>query len=511
MRPPTFVLAGSLALLCAAAAAASSFRFEREVLPASRGGNRLLPDAALLAGASPLRYEAASLQESGALAGGLEDLRLFDRSGREVAYLLIPPASKQRRWQRGRILPIASTKTASGFEVELPAAVAADQLSLGGIPSPFLKRVRLEGSGDRSRWTLLVPEGTLFDLPEDGLRSLALDFLPGEFRYYRVTWDDRTSGRVPLPRKVIARLARSPQPPPSVRVPLQVTRRPSEPGRSRFTLRLPGPHLPVTALEFEVASGNLLRRVEVAEPRLSGGEVLPVPLGSGTLRRAERGGLAAEDLAVEIRGPEGQDLDIAVEDGNNPSLSLAAVFARLAPLPWIYFESADGKSLTARYGSPSLSAPRYDLEASRDLVSEGGAPAQARWGEQRVLAPDADRAASPLPATGAPVDTRKFRHARRVPPGPPGLTALLLDDSCSPAPPTSPTCASRIRPAARSLTCSKSGMSRWRWSFLPWRLSPKGHGAPASRAIASFCLAKTFLPRASCCPPRPASSIVTWS
>ena len=431
MRAAAGALAALLATFLATAVTGEgppAFRFERPVAPGAKGANRLAVDAPLLSGAAPLRYRrsATELERPPAFEGGLEDLRFFDSGGREVGYLLIAPGSASPSWRSGRVLPIAATKTQSGFEVDLNGVYRTDRLSIEGLPPPYLKRVRLEAGGDRTRWTLLAGEGTLFDLPEEKLQRTFLEFPAGEYRYFRVLWDDRSSGRVPLPRGVSARLAVASESPPVMRLEAAFERRPSEPGRSRFRVRLPGPHLPVTALELSTASGHLLRPVAFFEPRLSGGEVVPSPLGSGTLRRAERGGLVASDLSVPIAFPEGPDLDVVVEDGSNPPLALTGVQARLAPLPWIYFESADGQGLTARFGSAGAKAPRYDLEAVREGAGKA-ALAEARWGERRVGAEESASAAAPMPSAGAPIDATRFRHARRVPPAVPGLNALRLD------------------------------------------------------------------------------------
>ena len=138
--------------------------------------------------------------------GGLNDLRLFDASGRPVPYLLV-----QRRqepgWRDGRILPVAATKTTSGFEVDFGTASTIDRVRVAGISGPFLKRLTLEGSGDRAHWTLLQGEGTLFNLPDERISNEDLSFQPGAYRYVRVLWNDANSGRVPLPAHVFAREA----------------------------------------------------------------------------------------------------------------------------------------------------------------------------------------------------------------------------------------------------------------------------------------------------------------
>jgi hypothetical protein len=411
------LLAGGLAMAALAHGGEPHFRFERPVLPGAAGPNRLEPDVPLLGGA----------------ASGFADLRLFDAAGREAPYLLVDPPRREPEWRPGRILPMAATKTASGFEVDLGTGATIDRVRIAGLPAPFLKRFRLEGGGDRSRWTLLVPQGTLFDLPEEKLSRLDVDFPAGDFRYLRLTWDDASSTRLPPPGAVTARLVRAADPVRPARVPVTFERRPSEPGKSRFRLRLPAARLPVVALDLDVPggpSGPLLRAATVTEGRLSrgdGGEIAPVRLGEATLRRAVRDGLSAADLRIPVSQPEGADLELTVDDGSNPPLDLAGVNAELAPLPWIYFEAAGTVPLTARFGDPRAAAPRYDLEALRDQVARASTAA-ARWGEVRDLQPrETVAAAGPLPALGAPLDAGKFRERRQIPASPPGLTSLLLD------------------------------------------------------------------------------------
>ena len=394
------------------------FRYERPVLPGAAGPNRLEPDVPLLAGAA-----------------GFADLRLTDAAGREVPYLLFQPLPRGPEWRAGRLLPIQPTKTESGFEVDLGVAGPVDRLRITGLPAPFLKRFRLEGSGDRSHWTLLIAQGTLFDLPDEGLRQSEVDFPRGDFRYLRLTWDDTSSARSPMPGGVEARLARAVDPGPSPRVPVAFERRPSEPGKSRFHLCLPGARLPVVALELAVPGGPLLRPATVTEGRLDPSrqvattEITPVRLGDTTLRRAVRGELTAADLRIPLAAPEGPDLELTIDDGNNPRLDLTGVAAVLAPLPWIYFEAADTAPLTARFGDPKATPPRYDLEAAREEISRRAAPpARARWGEVHDREPQEKVAeASPLPALGAPLDVAKFRYRRPLPAAPPGLTSLLVD------------------------------------------------------------------------------------
>ena len=412
------------------------FRLERPVVANGPGPRRLAIDVPLLAGGKPFQVAPAppgpATGESAALApGGLADLRLFDAAGREVSYLLVPNPPSAPVWKAAVVLPIAAvdgpTAKSSGFEADLGEVYPVDRFRLDGLSPPYLKRVRLEGSGDRTRWTSLVGEGTVFDLPNEGLRQTELLFRPGSFRYLRLTWDDTNSGRMALPPTAVARQVRTTAERTSLTTALVFERRPSEPGRSRFRVRLPGSRLPIVALALDVGGLHVLREASVFEPRLSGTEAVPTLLGRSTLRRVEQGALTAASLRVPISPPLEPQLDLVVEDGSNPPLDLRAVTAIFAELPWIYFES-DGGTITARYGSPALAVPSYDLEAVRtslriDSVSD------AAWGEApaRTAQTETNRAALPLPIVGSSLDSSLFRYLRAISPGDGGLVALPFD------------------------------------------------------------------------------------
>ena len=416
--------------------APDGFGFERYVRPAAAGPNRLPVDLDLLTGAKRPTVVARPSGGGGApsyvAVGGFDDLRFYDENRREVAYLLVPPQRTEPDWLSGRLLAIAATKRTSGFEVDLGRTLPVDRLRLEGLPTPFLKRARVEGSGDRERWTLLAPEVTVFDLPDEHLTRLDIDLLPGDFRYLRLTWDDTNSARLPLPRLATVRTTRYRAAAPPLSVPLSFVRIGSEPGTSRYRLTLPAARLPVVAIELEVSSGNVLRTARVTEGRFDGAEVRPVELGVSTLRRAVHDDLAAAALRVDFPAgaPEGSELELAIDDGDNPALEIRQVSAVFAELPWIYFETPSTAPLLARFGSTTLAAPHYDLEAARPSLDRL-APLMATWGERLPLTPAPSVPSTQAPGTtgGATLDTSDYRYRRTIPAGPRGLTAVALDAS----------------------------------------------------------------------------------
>jgi hypothetical protein len=418
----------------------AAFRFERPIVAAAGGPHRLAIDVPLLVGGNAFRVSSnpsrdvdrADREVFTTATGGLSDLRLFDGAGKEVAYLLVPNPPLDPTWRDAiAILPVAPVETekekTSGFEADLGHLFMIDRFRIDGLPPPYLKRIRLEGSGDRTRWTLLVGEGTLFDLPDSRLRQTELSFAAGSYRYLRVTWDDARSARIARAPSVSAREIETASGRAPLMTPVGFERRPSEPGRSRFHVRLPGGHLPVAALALDVAGGYVLREAEVYEARLTGAEAVPALIGRGTLKRVEQGSLAAVALRVPIEAPIEAELDLVVDDGDNPPLDVRAVTAEFAELPWIYFEAPEG-ALAARYGNSSLPGPKYDLEAARAALRIDTV-ADAAWGVPRTRTADenAVSAAPPLPTVGAPVDASTFRFVRDIPAGDAGLIAVRLD------------------------------------------------------------------------------------
>lgn len=406
--------------LCAARAADIVFAHARAVRPAAAGANRLDVDVPLMAGARALRYE------QGVYRGGLDDLRFFDAAGREVPHLVIAPPGDDRSWTSGRIIPTPRSRRASGFEADLGRMVETDRIRVTGLAAPFLKRFRLEGSGDRQHWTVLVSEGTLFDLPEERLAVLEADMAAGSYRYLRLTWDDASSARVDLPSRLEARVSAQPPPAAPLFANAEFRRRESEPHRSRYRIRLPGRDLPVCALHVIAGGGHVLRNVTVTEARLSGDEVKPAEIGSSTLRRAIREGLLAEDLRIPIVRPSGPDIELVIDDGDNPPLDIQGVRVEMLPLPSIYFEAPSATEIVARYGAPGLESPRYDLEAMREFILREDV-ARAGWGDVQRADPNAVQTGPAVALTGAPVDRSQFAYARTLSGEAIGLSSLLLD------------------------------------------------------------------------------------
>jgi hypothetical protein len=353
----------------------------------------------------------------------LRDLRLYDAQGNEIGYLLMHPQTEPR-WLGATLRPIPTGKFTSGFMADLGSVRVVDRIRVTGIEPPFMKRVTIDGSGDSTHWVTLT-DATIFDLPEQRLRHDEIAFMAGAYRYLQIEFDDRSSSRVRI-GGVEARLHDSDTAREPLRAPTSFAKRNSEPGKSRYRVRLPAARLPVTHLEIDVRRGNVFRTASVTEPLLEDREVLPIGIGGGVIQRTERGAAVAADMAISVRPILGRELDLEVDDGNNPPLDIKAIRARLLPQPWIYFESPDGAPLVARYGSASLGRPSYDLEVDRLAVAKSNPP-RAQWGGAASVGPTNTGAVQGAAPLGSTIEREGFRVSRKLPDAQPGLTSLLLD------------------------------------------------------------------------------------
>jgi hypothetical protein len=400
----------SAATLARQQPAAPAATFERPVITRGRGPHKLPVDVTLMSGAQP--FVRAGDKASGFSADGLADLRLVDAQGREIGYLLITP-SYRRTWLNGVIRPILPTEKKSGFEFDLGEVRLIDMFDLDALPAPFMKRAIIEGSGDGTRWNL-VGQATLFDLPQERLRQTSVGFMPTPYRYLRVTWDDANSVRLPMPRRVTVRQALRRTAPVPDRAAVPSVRQASEPGRSRYRVRLPAIGLPIVALALDVGTADVFRTASVSEPRFNGERADPVELGRERLVRSEDDASEHAPLRIYIETPRSTELQLVIEDGNNAPLDIKGAFVEFATLPWIYFDAPEGPVI-ARYGDRSARAPEYDLEAKRASIDLDTVP-EAAWGEPRASARAAPAAAPPsLPDRGAPVVLSGFRYQRPIP------------------------------------------------------------------------------------------------
>ncbi len=191
-------------------------------------------------------------------------------------------------------------------------------------------------------------------------------------------------------------------------------------------------------------AARLARRARVLEARLSGGRLTPVELGSAMLVSVEREGVVAGELRIPVSGAEELELELVVEDGEQPAPAAPRRPRRAGAAALDFFESKEGAPVEARLGRPGAQGP---------ALRPGGAPSRpdpAPAGPGRRRHPGPRRRGHPAAVTGgdaaapgAVLDAKAFRHARPVAAAEAGLVAVRLDAD-GPLPQRRP-----LRPPAR--------------------------------------------------------------
>lgn len=151
---------------------------------------------------------------------------------------------------------------------------------------------------------------------------------------------------------------------------------PAAGGRSRFRLDLPYGNLVGGRLAFSTRARVFEREVTLRRPASSprGEAVLAAAVWRHTDPQT-----AAPTLELELPRRLGRELELVIEDADNPPLPLTSV-RLLLPARQLRFHAPDSaveSGLTLLYGRPRLPAPRYDLALLASRARE--IPAQTAY------------------------------------------------------------------------------------------------------------------------------------
>ena len=226
----------------------------------------------------------------------LEDLRLSDSSGQEVAFLIEQPGPQpaaQRRPQSFRAsLEPAATVLAIETGIDTPIA----GLTLESPSGAFAKIARIEGSNDGATWTLLVAARPILRLP-NGVAQLDAAFPPGVWKSLRVTLDDRRS--VPAPFTGVLLLGERVEAP-TVAANATIRSRDESPGVTRLAVDLGAANLRVARITLETSDPLFTRTVTLAVPEISEDGIREQPVADGAVHRIAVDDNVAEQLDVRI-------------------------------------------------------------------------------------------------------------------------------------------------------------------------------------------------------------------
>jgi Protein of unknown function (DUF3999) len=359
----------------------------------------------------------------------LEDLRIVDPAGHEIALLLDHPP-----------VPVAHMIRPSSFEVTLLPGSTRITIATGTsekfsslsleTPSPFfLRAARVEISQNNSDWVTIDQGIPIFR--EWGAEKLDLPIGGRVAAYVRVTITDNRDASLPFTG---ARLLSEPPPAPTpVPVGAHLSSRDEFAGETVLTLALDGRHVPLAALELDTKEPLFMRRITVCVREVRDAIPRERTIASGTLFRvALDGAPAREQLQLPLGyTPSTRELLIHIYNGDSPPLAIDAVRVKRWPVSLMFMAPTAGNYLLLS-GNPQAASPRYDLAAfageirgaSATAVTPGGIEDMPNYHANDALAappiPDVPLAGAPLDATGWPC-----RKAIQI--ADPGVQELELD------------------------------------------------------------------------------------
>lgn len=300
----------------------------------------------------------------------LGDLRVLDAAGREIPYLLqrasvaaspVPerPTILNRTFRRGE-------SASATLDFGRPLRKREIRLSLSG--DNFRRSVVVEGSPDGRRFQTLVDPAYVFAVPAPTEARYETVALPeNDFRYLRVTVHSGPDD----PERITIRDAWVPRDPgPRVEeaplTPGISLAQDRKAGETRLVLDLGARHQPFTGLVLDVADARFFRGAVVEARRVgppaAGRAVGPVRwrrIGEGVVYRHPAADGAAEATRLRVSGRE-RVLRVRILDGDDRPLEIRGVTV-MTPVERLAFEALSGGQYRLRYGTPGLTAPRFDL------------------------------------------------------------------------------------------------------------------------------------------------------
>ena len=287
----------------------------------------------------------------------LEDLRLIDSAGQEVAFLIEQPSPQpaaQRRPQSFRAtLEPAATVLAIETGIDTPIA----GITLESPSAAFAKIARIEGSNDGTTWTQLLAARPILRLP-NGVLQLDAEFPPGVWKSLRITLDDRRS--IPAPFTGALLLGERVEAP-TVAAVATIRSRDEGPGVTRLAVDLGAANLRVARITLETSDPLFTRAVTLAVPEISEDGIREQSIAEGAVHRIAVDDNIAERLDVRIeRQVASRELLVLIRNQDSPPLAITGARATLRPARMVFLTREPG-AFHLLTGNSQCAAPRYDL------------------------------------------------------------------------------------------------------------------------------------------------------
>lgn len=367
----------------------------------------------------------------------LEDLRVVDANGREIAYLLDGPLharvstpTEPSPWRAAASFRSERAREGTQLVIETGSTGPLDTLELQTAAPFFLLAAHVDLSSDGQTWESLCAALPLFR--QFGAEQLRVPLARRKAAFVRVTLDDfRVRDVVFTGARVLPAPTAAAEPEP-LPVDTKLVRREEFAGETVLTLELAARHVPLARLTFDTRDAVFMRRVAVAVREVVGEQTVERTLGAGTIYRvALDGAEPRSELSVPIvHPPSARELIVHIFNGDSPPLALDTVRAAMRPVKLLLVAQPGPHFILT--GNAQADAPRYDLAAFAGDLRRAEALALAAGDVQPTpdYRPRASLTEPPLPDVpllGGAIDASAWRYRRAVRIAAPGVQELELD------------------------------------------------------------------------------------
>jgi hypothetical protein len=289
---------------------------------------------------------------------GLEDLRIFDPTGREVPYVIERPVASPALQRSPKEFQVKIDEPKTVIDIETGVAQPMDAITLETPAPSFVKAVFVAGSTDRENWQSLAVWRPIFRQPT-GESQLRVAITQGVWPLLRVTVDDYWSAAIPFTG---ARLeAVTGEPAPTENLPVTVIERTEGDKETRLTLDLGASHLTVASLAFETSEPLFSRPVALAVRQVAENAITERTLAHDTIYRVPVAGIEPADrleIPLDQELP-GRELLVLIENGDSAPVPFTVHAAR-RPVYVVFLAQTAGEYQIAT-GNPRCLPPRYDV------------------------------------------------------------------------------------------------------------------------------------------------------
>jgi len=289
----------------------------------------------------------------------LEDLRLYDDSGKELPYAIERPAPLASPLERAQSFHVSLENNSTVMTLETGVTRPIDNVALETPAPDFIKSVNMEGSTDGQHWHVLAQHQPIFR-SLSGTELLRVSFSSGVWPWLRLTVDDQRSSPIPFLGTHIH--ATSVEQPPVESQPAQIVERDENPGETRLTVDLGAANLDLASLAIETDEPLFTRAITLLEPQVTEALIGEKPIGQGLIYRIALNDQATSaNLSVPLAtSVTSRELIVLIRNEDSSPLRISAIRVERRPL-YLTFMARQTGVFHLLTGNKFCAGPRYDL------------------------------------------------------------------------------------------------------------------------------------------------------